>query len=234
MNIWPSSPKEPRRSPSPSSKKHKLSDKKGRKEKHRHRSRSRDRERSSKYRHRSKERYDSDRDRKRKGYRSSTPSSDTDTDSSEDRRRRRKRREKDRDRSREREREHEKDKRGKYRSKSHEKNKVHSALEEDDDQWVEKAATAPSTSNALPIADPHSTNDGRSDLEEDDLDELGPQLPKLSKEKVDERSYGGQLLRGEGSAMAAFLQGDTNARIPRRGEIGASCLIESLAPCIGS
>ncbi|KZV81696.1 DUF926-domain-containing protein, partial [Exidia glandulosa HHB12029] len=37
-----------------------------------------------------------------------------------------------------------------------------------------------------------------------------------------ERAYGGQLLRGEGSAMAAFLQTEdgTNARIPRRGEIG--------------
>jgi hypothetical protein len=32
------------------------------------------------------------------------------------------------------------------------------------------------------------------------------------------RSYGGALLRGEGSAMAAFLQNDQ--RIPRRGEIG--------------
>ncbi|KIK69172.1 hypothetical protein GYMLUDRAFT_153349, partial [Collybiopsis luxurians FD-317 M1] len=35
-----------------------------------------------------------------------------------------------------------------------------------------------------------------------------------------ERSYGGALLRGEGSAMAAFLQDGTESRIPRRGEIG--------------
>ncbi|EIN11401.1 DUF926-domain-containing protein, partial [Punctularia strigosozonata HHB-11173 SS5] len=35
-----------------------------------------------------------------------------------------------------------------------------------------------------------------------------------------ERQYGGALLRGEGSAMAAFLQDGTEARIPRRGEIG--------------
>ncbi|KAF8345543.1 ras-induced vulval development antagonist-domain-containing protein [Amanita rubescens] len=38
---------------------------------------------------------------------------------------------------------------------------------------------------------------------------------------TDERAYGGALLRGEGSAMAAFLkEGGTEARIPRRGEIG--------------
>jgi len=51
--------------------------------------------------------------------------------------------------------------------------------------------------------------------------EVGPQpLPKTSADKVDERAYGGSLLRGEGSAMAAFLTEDPNARIPRRGEIG--------------
>jgi hypothetical protein len=37
---------------------------------------------------------------------------------------------------------------------------------------------------------------------------------------VDERAYGGALLRGEGSAMAAFLADDPESRIPRRGEIG--------------
>ena len=41
-----------------------------------------------------------------------------------------------------------------------------------------------------------------------------------SNKRIDERQYGGALLRGEGSAMAAFLQEDTNVRIPRRGEIG--------------
>ena len=56
----------------------------------------------------------------------------------------------------------------------------------------------------------------------DDDDEVGPQpaAPVMGK-KVNEREYGGALLRGEGSAMAAFLkEGDTDARIPRRGEIG--------------
>jgi len=45
------------------------------------------------------------------------------------------------------------------------------------------------------------------------------QAPKGNK-RIDERAYGGSLLRGEGSAMAAFLQDGTDVRIPRRGEIG--------------
>ena len=58
--------------------------------------------------------------------------------------------------------------------------------------------------------------------DDDDSDkEVGPQpLPKANAKKVDERSFGGALLRGEGSAMAAFLQDGTDKRIPRRGEIG--------------
>lgn len=60
--------------------------------------------------------------------------------------------------------------------------------------------------------------------DESDDEEVGPQpAPRASNagKRVDEREYGGALLRGEGSAMAAFLQGgDTDARIPRRGEIG--------------
>lgn len=54
--------------------------------------------------------------------------------------------------------------------------------------------------------------------EEDDDDDMGPQPLQKTKEKVHEREYGGALLRGEGSAMAAYVQ--DNARIPRRGEIG--------------
>ena len=60
--------------------------------------------------------------------------------------------------------------------------------------------------------------------DEDDDAEVGPQpVLKVSSKKIDERAYGGALLRGEGSAMAAFLaDGNTEARIPRRGEIGLS------------
>ncbi|KAK2959348.1 putative NKAP family protein [Blattamonas nauphoetae] len=45
---------------------------------------------------------------------------------------------------------------------------------------------------------------------------IGPQpAPRIS---MDEHDYGGQLLPGEGTAMAAFVQ--QGKRIPRRGEIG--------------
>ncbi|EEB94790.1 hypothetical protein MPER_06342 [Moniliophthora perniciosa FA553] len=49
---------------------------------------------------------------------------------------------------------------------------------------------------------------------------LSPFKQVNTSRKIDERSYGGALLRGEGSAMAAFLQDGTESRIPRRGEIG--------------
>ena len=62
-------------------------------------------------------------------------------------------------------------------------------------------------------------NDGDSSGEEvGPLPAPAPSAPK----KADERAYGGALLRGEGSAMAAFLQDGTDVRIPRRGEIGLS------------
>lgn len=67
-------------------------------------------------------------------------------------------------------------------------------------------------------APPSSRDTGDSDSD----NEVGPQpvMQKGSKKKFDERAYGGALLRGEGSAMAAFLQDGTESRIPRRGEIG--------------
>ncbi|KZT22595.1 DUF926-domain-containing protein [Neolentinus lepideus HHB14362 ss-1] len=70
---------------------------------------------------------------------------------------------------------------------------------------------------------PSTTGKAPAHAESDDSDyEVGPQpvyKPSGSR-KVDERQYGGALLRGEGSAMAAFLQDGTDVRIPRRGEIG--------------
>lgn len=60
-----------------------------------------------------------------------------------------------------------------------------------------------------------------SDNQDSDDDDIGPQpMQKVGGKKIDERSYGGALLRGEGSAMAAFLQDGIESRIPRRGEIG--------------
>ena len=53
----------------------------------------------------------------------------------------------------------------------------------------------------------------------DDDVEIGPSLPPSADSLVGGKaSYGGQLLPGEGSAMAAYVQ--SGKRIPRRGEIG--------------
>jgi hypothetical protein len=61
----------------------------------------------------------------------------------------------------------------------------------------------------------------KPESDSDDAD-VGPQplYQAATTKKLDERAYGGALLRGEGSAMAAFLQDGTDVRIPRRGEIG--------------
>ncbi|KAG0371417.1 hypothetical protein BGX24_001729 [Mortierella sp. AD032] len=64
-----------------------------------------------------------------------------------------------------------------------------------DDMWVEKKVEMP----------------------EDDQ-EVGPAPLYLNDHKMNERNYGGALLAGEGSAMAAYVQ--DGKRIPRRGEIG--------------
>jgi NF-kappa-B-activating protein C-terminal domain len=73
------------------------------------------------------------------------------------------------------------------------------------------------------IGEPISMSTWRSEGDDDDsAEEVGPQpvIKVVPSKKVDERQFGGALLRGEGSAMAAFLQDGTDARIPRRGEIG--------------
>ncbi|KAG0326972.1 hypothetical protein BGZ99_008628 [Dissophora globulifera] len=64
-----------------------------------------------------------------------------------------------------------------------------------DDMWVEKKVEMP-----------------------DDDQEVGPVPLYVNDGKMNERSYGGALLAGEGSAMAAYVQ--DGKRIPRRGEIG--------------
>ncbi|KAH8992827.1 DUF926-domain-containing protein [Lactarius hatsudake] len=99
-----------------------------------------------------------------------------------------------------------------------------------EDDWVEKPAPSGSFVPAVPSTAPPSipspsapravqrkANDG--DSSDEDVGPLPAAVPTAPK-KVDERAYGGALLRGEGSAMAAFLQDGTDVRIPRRGEIG--------------
>ena len=85
------------------------------------------------------------------------------------------------------------------------------------DQDDRGTAMSPSNSQPQPSSGPPLSDNQDSD------EDIGPQpMQKIGGKKVDERSYGGALLRGEGSAMAAFLQDGIEARIPRRGEIGLS------------
>ena len=68
-------------------------------------------------------------------------------------------------------------------------------MEFPDDMWVEK----------------------KIEVHDDDQD-VGPMPLYVNDGRMNERSYGGALLAGEGSAMAAYVQ--DGKRIPRRGEIG--------------
>ena len=93
---------------------------------------------------------------------------------------------------------------------------------DDEEEWVEKAGgSAPFVSLSAPAKTTTTKTTVRVD-EDDSGEEVGPQplFKTTSSKKVNERAYGGALLRGEGSAMAAFLAEDSEARIPRRGEIG--------------
>ncbi|KAL8283262.1 hypothetical protein RQP46_006040 [Phenoliferia psychrophenolica] len=69
--------------------------------------------------------------------------------------------------------------------------------DDDEDMWVEK--------EVAPVLD-------------DDDEEVGPLPLHLQGQKGGRNAYGGALLKGEGSAMAAFVE--NGERIPRRGEIG--------------
>jgi len=80
-------------------------------------------------------------------------------------------------------------------------------------------------SSSVPASEMNHSNSSNFHQGDEDSDmELGPMpaatIGGKATKRIDERQYGGALLRGEGSAMAAFLQEDTNVRIPRRGEIG--------------
>ncbi|KAI9509417.1 ras-induced vulval development antagonist-domain-containing protein [Russula earlei] len=135
-------------------------------------------------------------------------------------------------------REHRRDRRKRSRSVNREDRKTRSRTRSprriqssDEDDWVEKPAPSGSFVPAVPttipvpnVPSPSTTRTAQKDAIDDDVsdEELGPQpalVPSTTK-KLDERAYGGALLRGEGSAMAAFLQDGTDVRIPRRGEIG--------------
>ena len=104
--------------------------------------------------------------------------------------------------------------------------------EPDDDEWVEKPSTGvlmgpppvPAAPSSTATTSATAMKASIQPADDDSDPDVGPQpalvVEMRSNKRIDERQYGGALLRGEGSAMAAFLQEDTNVRIPRRGEIG--------------
>lgn len=112
--------------------------------------------------------------------------------------------------------------------------------EDDDAVWAEKPAESAiartiaempppigTVNDSMPMSslalnDTSASRDVVMANGDDDSDtEVGPMpLPQVDAKggRASERAYGGALLRGEGSAMAAFIAADE--RIPRRGEIG--------------
>ncbi|KAF8635087.1 hypothetical protein AX17_004036 [Amanita inopinata Kibby_2008] len=219
-NVWPPSPKAPARE---------LSPKRGHKSSKKHSSK---RARSSPPESSSVE--SSDEEDRRRRHKDKKPRSKREKERDRDRKRRRSRtRSRDRGRRQdEYERESNEERRTKHRSK---RSETHSESRSDRERRAR--------SESRELRNPNHSQDDDSALpsrprslqplvklqmgivtDYDDDDEFGPMpLIKMgtSNKRNDERAYGGALLRGEGSAMAAFLkEGGTEARIPRRGEIG--------------
>ncbi|TDL29174.1 DUF926-domain-containing protein [Rickenella mellea] len=241
FSIYPPSPKyRPRDSPPPDSKSKKKKSKHRRRDpsdsssseddsRERRRSsrkhREKDRKERKKHRHRSDDKSDDDEDRRhRKDRKRSRPSSVA-NGSDDDGRSHRKTNEKGKRRG-----DDSEDERSRERSRSGKLSRARSPpRSEEEEEWVEK----PTKSGGLVFdapsvvkkdAGPSNVSRPTEQAGDSDDDDVGPQPASkatTTSKKVDEREYGGALLRGEGSAMAAFLQeGGTDARIPRRGEIG--------------
>ncbi|GJE97744.1 as-induced vulval development antagonist-domain-containing protein [Phanerochaete sordida] len=239
FSIWPPSPKGPSRSSASPERRHKKSKKRRRNdsvssstdsEEERRRRERKERKKAKKHkeRHHDKDRHRKSRSRSVRKYSDSEDEDRYRRSRYKGRRSRSRTISEERRRSRSRERSH----RSKTRTKSPADRPPTS---DDEDQWVEKpstsllAAASGSSKGKEAMAPPRvpaSTSgtmlSGDRDAEDDSDDEVGPQpldMPSKTR-KIDERQYGGALLRGEGSAMAAFLQDGTDVRIPRRGEIG--------------
>ncbi|KAI1795610.1 ras-induced vulval development antagonist-domain-containing protein [Ganoderma leucocontextum] len=234
--MWPPSPKEPTRldSPTRDSKRNKKSSKRrrddsdtdsdGSEEERRRRDRKERKKARKEKKERDREREkDRDRDHRRHRSRSRHYSDDEDSDRNREQRPRR-------ERTRSRSPRRIEDSRSATRTRSPEPRPPSTP---DEDEWVEKPVSGmassfsqPSQNGAmLPPPVPASAKGKEPAFSDSDSDdELGPQplgvKTTSSRTKVDERQYGGALLRGEGSAMAAFLKDGTDVRIPRRGEIG--------------
>ncbi|KAK4057010.1 hypothetical protein OIO90_001910 [Microbotryomycetes sp. JL221] len=230
VTIWAQSPRSPQRSPSPegrkSSRKHKSSrrrrdhspddssdsdsdDDRRRRSSKKNKSSSSHRKKSSSHRDRDGDRHHSSKHRSSRHH-----SDDSESDRDDDRHRRHgssSKRDQSRDRNVDndkeelaRRRDDRRSSRGKSESREVESSTavVHKDVDrkhdddDDDDEWVEKPTEA-----AL-----------------DDADEVGPLPVNAQNAKMARGAYGGALLRGEGDAMAAYVQ--DGVRIPRRGEIG--------------
>ncbi|KAM0790591.1 hypothetical protein ACM66B_004456 [Microbotryomycetes sp. NB124-2] len=213
VTIWAESPRSPLRSPSPegrksSSRKHKSSRRRKDYSSSSSDSDSDDsRRRSSSKKHKSSSSRKHHRHHEKSSrHRSSRKYSDEDGDSDDEDRRHGRHRSSHRDRSDD-ERESARRKEDSHRSsrRRSESRDVESSSKavarrddhgDDEDDWVEKPSAV-----AL-----------------DDADEVGPMPVNMQNQKMARGAYGGALLRGEGDAMAAYVQ--EGVRIPRRGEIG--------------
>ncbi|KAM5534571.1 hypothetical protein V8D89_011775 [Ganoderma adspersum] len=240
ITVWPPSPKHPTRldSPTRDSKRNKKSSKRRRdddsdtdsddseEDRRRRERKERKKARKEKKEQEREREKDRDRDHRRRRSRSRRYSDDEDSDD-----KRRQPRERTRSKSPRRI----EDRRSATRTRSPEPRPP--STPDEDDEWVEKpvAGIASSLSQALqsgalpPPPVPTSAKGKELAFDDEDYsddDGVGPQplgaKTASSRAKVDERQYGGALLRGEGSAMAAFLKDGTDVRIPRRGEIGLS------------
>ncbi|KZP01669.1 DUF926-domain-containing protein [Calocera viscosa TUFC12733] len=189
VTIWPPSPRSPERE---------LTPERRRKRRRTPESGSEEEEERHKRKHRS------ERHRHRSSRRKRREESEESEDSEEEERRKRRK---------ERERLGEREEREKEKERKRERSK--SLRAEEEGMWVEKADDAPAapTPAAPAVAAPRAPARAQSDDEE-----VGPQPAPLHNDALSERDYGSALLRGEGSAMAAYVQ--SNERIPRRGEIG--------------
>ncbi|KAF8557626.1 DUF926-domain-containing protein [Imleria badia] len=214
LSIWPSSPKAPARALSPERGSSRKKSKRDRSETPTESSDSESERRRRERKARKRARKEKEKERRERKEHKRRSRSDDDTDQERHRDRRSK-------------------SKSRPRSPSPSPAPSSSRMSEGEEEWVEKpVAAAPFvvTSQSNGSMPPPTTipSHGKRQVEDDDSDEddsdmeVGPQplIKASASKKVDERAYGGALLRGEGSAMAAFLQDDTQSRIPRRGEIG--------------
>ncbi|KAF9050443.1 ras-induced vulval development antagonist-domain-containing protein [Panaeolus papilionaceus] len=233
VDIWPPSPKEPARALSPARKKSSKRSKRRRSVSSDSDSSEEERRRKEKKeKKRAKRKEKEERREKKKHRRSRSRARDSEDDESDDDRRHRTKhrrtrspeRERERDRNRDRDEEDDRrDHRHRHRtrskslsrSKSPEQTEGRMDIDRQDKPQHHPSVLASSASKSRQVSSAPSQEDS-------DDDEVGPQpmYKATGNKKVDERAYGGALLRGEGSAMAAFLQDGTESRIPRRGEIG--------------